>query len=132
MTRTVQDIFDTAVGGVIAQGRPSVNADGQCMYRSPDGAKCAAGQLIPDDQYNPAWENKNINAPIFEAMNLRKAAGLPTDDSQSDQSRVAGRLQRAHDSAAFDTDSPEAFVKHFRNLARHVAQDFELNMDVLK
>jgi hypothetical protein len=27
-----------------------------CQYRSPDGMKCAAGVLIPDDQYNPEME----------------------------------------------------------------------------
>jgi len=30
--------------------------DGGCVYRGENGMKCAAGILIPDDQYNPKME----------------------------------------------------------------------------
>lgn len=29
-----------------------------CMYRGPDGKKCAVGMFIPDDAYNPNMEGK--------------------------------------------------------------------------
>jgi len=30
------------------QGRPSVGDKDRCLYRGPDGLKCAAGHVIPD------------------------------------------------------------------------------------
>ena len=51
---TPQELFDTALLGVIAQDACSYNTEGgevQCLYRDGKGNKCAAGQLIPDDQY---------------------------------------------------------------------------------
>lgn len=31
-----------------------------CVYRSPEGRKCAAGVLIPDNLYNPAFEGRKV------------------------------------------------------------------------
>ena len=50
MTVTKQEVFDTVVNGIIAQGGPSIGpADlmlciGICRYRSDNGRKCAAAR----------------------------------------------------------------------------------------
>lgn len=55
------------------------------MYRGPDGTKCAAGCLIPDDMYNPAWETR----PWSELAD----DGLVPDDHRT----LITRLQEVHD-----------------------------------
>lgn len=55
----VQTIFDIIYKGLLAQGKQSiVPSNGRCMYRGPDGLKCAAGMLIPDDEYIDDMEDE--------------------------------------------------------------------------
>lgn len=54
--------------GFIAQNwRQSVNEDATaCMYRAPNGDKCAAGHLISDDVYSLSFENRlSRDLPCF-------------------------------------------------------------------
>lgn len=70
---TKQETFDIVVGNLIKQGGPSSEVRGDdvavCMYRSKEGRKCAAGWLIPDEQYSPTFENYAV-VGIFDAKNL--------------------------------------------------------------
>lgn len=64
---TAQEVFDISVGGVISQGCASVSLEsgtGGCRYRGPNGTKCAAGFLIPDDKYKPEFEGVSWVAHI--------------------------------------------------------------------
>ena len=46
---------------LLSQGRRSVDdITGKCMYRSPDGTKCAIGCLIPDHLYNVSLEGYGV------------------------------------------------------------------------
>lgn len=54
---TLQDVFNLGYIGVIRQGKQSAGADGYCLYRGPDGIKCAIGHCIPDELYTPNLEN---------------------------------------------------------------------------
>lgn len=54
-----QEAFDLMVAHLIAQGKPAVSPYGHCVYRGPDGTKCAVGILIPDDVYHPDMEGDN-------------------------------------------------------------------------
>lgn len=51
---TLQEVFDRVSKHLLKQKVKSV-IKGQikdtCLYRSPDGLKCAAGILIPDEEY---------------------------------------------------------------------------------
>ena len=49
-----------------AQRKLSGVADGTCLYRAPDGCKCAVGILIPDELYNHFIEDTEI-AAIMDA-----------------------------------------------------------------
>jgi hypothetical protein len=48
---TAQEVFDQVAGHLLRQMQCSTNG-GWCMYRGPDGLKCAAGCLIGDDEYD--------------------------------------------------------------------------------
>ena len=61
----------------------------RCMYRSPDGLKCFAGALIPDEAYRPEWEGKmSVNVPCFdqfqEARTLIRQLQVIHDDDHPD------------------------------------------------
>lgn len=62
---SAQEVFDWIVFNLLAQNHRSigpVDTGGRseiltCVYRSPEGYKCAAGWLIGDDEYNSSMEN---------------------------------------------------------------------------
>ena len=54
---TLQEVFNKVSLHLLTQGQMSLN-DSMCMYRGENGMKCAAGALIPDDEYNPEMEKK--------------------------------------------------------------------------
>ena len=57
MPKTLQTVFNIVSTHLLTQGMKSRNAFGTCAYRGENGMKCAAGALIPDDQYKPEIEN---------------------------------------------------------------------------
>ena len=88
---TPQELFDTALLGVIAQDACSYNTEGgevQCLYRDGKGNKCAAGQLIPDDQYKPDMEGQPASIIDFSF------------GSTPEHGRAIDFAQDIHDSAA--------------------------------
>ncbi len=62
---TKQEIFTQVKDHLLKQGCKSQKmVDGTliCAYRGDNGCKCAAGCLIPDDMYDPDFENISWNA----------------------------------------------------------------------
>ncbi len=56
-----QVTFDTVVTGLRKQNARSVSENKhRCMFRSPDGLKCAVGMLITDEKYNPDFDNSSV------------------------------------------------------------------------
>ena len=47
-----------------AVGEKVDGMDAMCMYRTPDGKRCVAGVLIPDERYTPFLEGKTISSCI--------------------------------------------------------------------
>jgi hypothetical protein len=57
----LQQLFYKVVRGLDAQGwERSVNSIGTCVYRGPDGRKCAAGHLIKDEHYSRNFERSGV------------------------------------------------------------------------
>lgn len=60
---TAQEVFNTVAHHLLTQKKKSfveMNDCVRCMYRGPDGLKCAVGILIPDDMYDPKLEHKSV------------------------------------------------------------------------
>ncbi len=55
-TMTAQEVFDTVAKHLLTQNRRSCLFDEKCAYRGTGGLMCAAGCLIPDDQYDESME----------------------------------------------------------------------------
>lgn len=55
-----QEIFDKVSKHLLTQNAKALGADNKCKYRNPTGLKCAAGCLIPDNDYDPKMERKFV------------------------------------------------------------------------
>lgn len=89
---TPQEIYNTVVSHLLAQGEPARivdNTGAQCMYRTPDGKKCAIGVLIPDADYDPAMEG----LPVLQLLDLAIDSLAPYREHVG----LLQGLQRAHD-----------------------------------
>ena len=57
---TKQTIFNKVVRHLRQQGQKSSDQNG-CLYRGPNGTKCAIGCLIPDKKYNSNMEGRRFD-----------------------------------------------------------------------
>lgn len=44
-----QEVFDMACNHLLTQNASSLNAEGECVYRGPNGLKCAAGIFLTEE-----------------------------------------------------------------------------------
>ena len=58
---TAQEIFNRIAEHLRTQGRPALDEAGDCVYRGPNGLRCAIGAIIPDYKYRRSFEHKTIN-----------------------------------------------------------------------
>lgn len=110
---TAQQVYDTVCAHLAAQARRSLvermglgpwgdtGSDTTCMYRSPDGLRCAIGCLIPDSEYHPEMERRGVGGirPMVVPHNGR-APELHAPVTRSLITRhheLLARLQIAHD-----------------------------------
>jgi hypothetical protein len=114
---TNQETFDTVVTHLRAQGERAMGLDPAtqvpaCFYRAPDGKRCAAGWLIPDDRYDPAFEHTGLGGMDDSGRNSNGVT-LLMEELGHDIELVA-ELQSIHDNAPLDT-----WEDRFRQLAEH-------------
>lgn len=96
-----QAIFDTVARHLAAQGFRAIT-NSRCDYRGPRGERCAAGVLIPDDEYSSAME-----ANVFRRLDI--AAFAPHAD-------LIDRLQLLHDTD--DSWTPDNMPRELRAVAQ--------------
>lgn len=114
---TNQEAFDIAVRGVLGQGRASVDQEGYgCLYRGPNGLKCAAGWIVPDELYQPEFDT-SVN-PMWDHI----VRGRPDLQALADVGLVLD-LQKAHDKHAED----DRWLQLTKKLFRDVAVDYGLS-----
>jgi hypothetical protein len=63
---TNQEVFDKVAIHLLTQNKKSIHPKssgniGTCLYRGPDGLKCAVGAMIPDELYSPTFEGLTIS-----------------------------------------------------------------------
>lgn len=91
---TAQEIFDRVWRHFVTEGNPrSVHEYGggsACAYRGPNGARCAVGLLIPDDEYVPSMEGRCVSAALGPTVRGLIAEG---------HDGLLDALQNAHDCA---------------------------------
>ena len=114
-----QEHFNIAYLAVIKQGKPAVNDLGNCVYRAPDGSKCALGHLIKDEDYKKEMDSNNG----LDANSVIKDFELKDFDNSTN---FYSCLQSCHD-CAHDGD-PDNFIIKFKQLMAFLARDFGLTI----
>lgn len=120
---SLQEMFDFVCKKIIEQGNKSVNSKYECLYRGPDGLKCAAGWLIPDDEYDPEIEGYGVHA-----LRSRQLAFVLMS---YDQVSLLEDLQKSHDGDDLERVRDLDFVGVFKQRAAGVARDWDLDQSVL-
>jgi len=107
---TEQEVFDFVVNHLLTQGVKSFDTYGNCLYLSPEGARCAAGCLIPAEAYD-----KTIEGTAWIA--LAQSGRVP-----SWQMILMERLQDCHDGY-----EPEKWSERLREIAVELGLQFNYN-----
>lgn len=88
---TPQEVFDISASHLLKQGKRSVKpGTNQCMYRGPDGMKCAAGVFLTDN----FAINGHAEGCSWHALTI-SANGVPKTNEG-----LITQLQLVHDGAA--------------------------------
>lgn len=82
----------------------------KCVYRSPDGKKCAAGQLIPDDQYIPEMDQSAGGYTWRAFVNKGWVTSAHVD--------LITSLQTAHDTASARSGSSTVLATELAEVGR--------------
>lgn len=109
---TKQETFDTVVAHLRKQGARAETLmdygddEPVCVYRAPNGMKCAAGCLIPDDKYKSTFEKTRVGVYAgTEVTRVIRELGHAVD--------LVSELQGVH-----DAHSPEFWEARFKEVAR--------------
>lgn len=108
---TKQEIYDTVCAHLAQQKQQSAFSL-KCVYRGPNGLKCAIGCLIPDELYDPSMDLGQSTAiesilSRYEALN-KHFEGISIG--------LLSNLQTAHD----DARNPEGLRSNLLSIAgRH-------------
>ena len=113
---TPQEMFDTALNGVLRQGGPSVDKKGNCLYRRANGRRCAAGWILPDEVVAD-YEGYSVDCiPLPEPFTSHRSLLLS--------------IQSAHDVAATlykdDELFQEQFQERFKDNMYRIAEQYGL------
>jgi hypothetical protein len=95
-----------------------------CLYRGPEGAKCAVGHLIPDRQYRKGMD-ADSGLPVEQLM----LEYFPAYSEDTDKLYFLKHLQMAHDGAASEFD--DEFVDEFIRRVTSVYHNHKLDMTTL-
>jgi hypothetical protein len=122
---TAQEIFDRVWTHFVVEGNPrSLGNDGACKYRSSNGAKCAVGVLIPDEDYE-TWMDQSAS---MTAERVLGDARCPASLRKLKPHRsLLIALQNAHDADHSSSDEPSPRRVDPDGL-RVVAKNFDLTI----
>ena len=93
------ELFDRVAEHLLKQNAKSIsNTDGnKCLYRGPNGLKCAVGFLITDEAYSGDIEDKHSDTPEVRAALIKSGIKLDLDTIG-----MLSGLQNIHDSASVE------------------------------
>lgn len=92
-----REIFDKVKKHLTSQRGQSSDPDGACLYRDPNGLKCAVGAIIPDELYSDKIEGETVKSIITRAI-LGKSEPLNVFLRKLEpHADLLTALQRVHD-----------------------------------
>lgn len=125
-----QQLFNTVATHLIQQGKPSAiittsklgEKDVTCLYRAPDGCRCAVGCLIDDEVYTTEIEYLNVRDESV------RACLQASDIDCSEHLGLLACLQAVHDQVALD---PDRYADLITPLLKTCAKDFSLKWEIM-
>lgn len=112
-----QELYDYIVEAIVKQGRPSVGDNDRCLYRGPDGLKCAAGHVIPDSMYSENMEGKDVHSLMCKKQMPKSL--IPHE-------KLLRAMQSAHDGTKPAEDDDLPFIAFFQHKANTLAASLNL------
>lgn len=116
---------------VVEKNPPSVEEDDiTCLYRGPNGSRCAVGVLLPDEVYQPTLEGvslKDLDPNVCVASEFAawiRSHGLTFLGQLQQAHDQAVLSQMAHNMAGHSVLTPGRFHEEIERLLREVAADF--------
>jgi hypothetical protein len=89
------EVLKIVANGLASQGGPAMSG-ATCLYRTPEGRKCAAGWIITDEEIAAGVLNMNLDI-------LKREGQLPK--SCEEHFSLLASLQNAHDNCALSEGS---------------------------
>ena len=152
MTMTCQEVFDKVAKHLLMQGEQAIGTHTTggskttcCMYRTPDGMKCAVGCLIKNQYYTPEIEGLGVSASLEDA----RFSGKPYDSlvkalfrsNVIDNNDLKERttkctlligLQNIHDLSDYSWEAqPRTHIERWKSRLRELASSYHLNDSIL-
>jgi hypothetical protein len=122
---TRQQLFDNAWNWFVVEKKErSYNKYTRtCLYRGPNGTKCAIGVSIPDNKYDPGMENRGIRGIM---SNYEPNLGRVFDKNDLD---FLAELQQVHDNLANSYHiSEKEFTELIEDKLRAFAKKYNLGI----
>lgn len=88
----LQEIFNKVSNHLITQNSQARDEKNNCRYRADDGKMCAAGCLIPDEDYKPYWEVTSVHNSNSNSISMYFKSKYTTEEVE-----LISRLQTIHD-----------------------------------
>lgn len=112
-----QEIYDKVAEALLKQGCASVGEDSTCLYRGPNGTRCAIGHLMPDESYDLEFEGTiAAGLPMTKLIPGIKKKNLP----------LLYELQSAHDNWLVSN------IEKWKIDMKRIAVEFQLKTDILE
>lgn len=130
MTMSKQSIFNKVASHLFKQGKPSMSFDQKgniegCLYRGPNGIKCAIGALISDRVYKPAMEGNSIRNLIEYSFEY----GFKFPSYFSENKILLQSLQEIHDDEDYVGKNGKYKIKNLRLALKGLAELHGLDYD---
>lgn len=93
----IQKLFDKAVTHLLTQMEQSMDGDGRCLYRGPNGLKCAIGALIDDAWYDAErLEDLSLRSRCVQAT-IAQSQGFDLSTLEEEDWLILWAVQNTHD-----------------------------------
>lgn len=106
LQEVMQDCFNRSYLGLKSQGFEHSFHKSACLYRDPEGRKCAIGHLIPDEMYIPDIEDLAPNSLVMDYPKFFYGV-FPYLEEKADRDalvRFLTNLQSVHDCSTSPND----------------------------
>lgn len=116
---TNQEAFSKVWQWFVVEKHPQCAENGLCLYRGPNGNKCAIGCFIPDGEYRVEFDSTVGNTTAADV--IPQCPSLVNLDTI-----LFSIIQTVHD--RYEFDEPWEFTEHMNEKLTDIAHDFSLTI----